>query len=176
MRTKLRFDKFFIYSETKCFRADFGDRINVITGKNTSGKSTLLQSLLYTIGINDVRHNLYEILKEGVIFRLDCTLTVNDDERRVVFIRDNSILVIKDGSKTLRFNGIDSDSSVEHIKLKDYLRKLLGFDLILESKGELKDAPIETMFLPYYISQSVGWVYLRKSFSNLDYYKNFKIT
>ncbi|TFH84664.1 hypothetical protein EQG41_21230, partial [Billgrantia azerbaijanica] len=31
-----------------------------------------------------------------------------------------------------------------------------------------------SMFLPYYISQSVGWVYLRESFSNLQYYKGFK--
>ena len=30
------------------------------------------------------------------------------------------------------------------------------------------------MFLPYYVSQDVGWVYLRKSFSNLEFYKNFK--
>ena len=33
---------------------------------------------------------------------------------------------------------------------------------------------METMFLPYYVSQDVGWVYLRKSFSNLNFYKNFK--
>ncbi|MEL7615195.1 hypothetical protein AAGW18_22065 [Vreelandella titanicae] len=33
---------------------------------------------------------------------------------------------------------------------------------------------MEVMLLPYYISQSVGWVYLRESFSGLNFYKNFK--
>ena len=35
-------------------------------------------------------------------------------------------------------------------------------------------ASIETMFLPYYIAQPTGWVYLRKSFGGLEFYKNFK--
>ncbi|HFG2069633.1 TPA: hypothetical protein ACGF3O_003237, partial [Vibrio cholerae] len=38
----------------------------------------------------------------------------------------------------------------------------------------MKPASLEVMFLPYYVSQSVGWVYLRSSFSNLNFYKNFK--
>jgi len=50
----------------------------------------------------------------------------------------------------------------------------LNFDLLLETKSGISKAPIETIFLPYYVSQDVGWVYLRKSFSNLDFYKNFK--
>lgn len=45
---------------------------------------------------------------------------------------------------------------------------------MLETKTGISKAPIETIFLPYYVSQDVGWVYLRKSFSNLDFYKNFK--
>lgn len=45
---------------------------------------------------------------------------------------------------------------------------------MLEGKNDYKEAPIETIFLPYYISQSVGWVYLRKSFGNLDFFRNFK--
>jgi len=66
------------------------------------------------------------------------------------------------------------DNRVEHVKLKDYIRELFNFNLMLEQKGELKSAPLESMFLPYYISQSVGWVYVRESFSNLNYYKGFK--
>ena len=46
--------------------------------------------------------------------------------------------------------------------------------MALESKENLKEAPLEVMLLPYYISQSVGWVYLRESFSGLNFYKNFK--
>ncbi|MDM4468306.1 hypothetical protein [Klebsiella michiganensis] len=56
------------------------------------------------------------------------------------------------------------------------LSQLFDFNMLLEQKGELKKASIECMFLPYYISQSVGWVYLRESFSNLGFYKDFKDT
>lgn len=174
MKTQLFFDKFLIYSEVKCFFTSFSDGINVVTGKNTSGKSTMLQSILYAMGINDVKHNLHELLSENVIFRLDCRVDKGVESTKVSFIRDDSILTISAKGKIHRFNGINGDNSAEHIKLKKYLSRLFDFDLLLENKGDLKDAPIETMFLPYYISQSVGWVYLRKSFSNLDYFKNFK--
>lgn len=174
MKTKLIFDKFLVYSEEKCYVATFKDGINIIIGKNTSGKSTLLQSLLYSMGINDVKQNLYELSKEKVVFRLDSKILKENEVVNVTFIRDDSLLIIREGNKQLRFNGINGDSSVEHIKMKEYLSELFGFDLLLESKGELKKAPLETMYLPYYISQAVGWVYLQKSFSNLEYYKNFR--
>lgn len=174
MKTRVDFERLLVYSDEKCYATTFGNGINIIIGKNTSGKSTLLQSLLYTMGINDVRHNLYEILKENPIFRLDCKILKGKEENKITFIRDDSILIIRQGNRQLRFNGINSDNAVEHIKLKEYLTKLFEFDLLLESKGELKSAPLETMFLPYYISQAVGWVYLQKSFSNLEYYKNFR--
>lgn len=174
MQNKLKFNRFLVYSDDKCFTTEFGDKVNIVIGKNTSGKSTFLQSLLFTLGINDVKHNLQPLLNENVIFRLDCILKKNEVNTNITFVRDNSILIVKDGERIFRFNGIDGNSSEEHKKLKSYLRKRFDFDLILESKGELKEAPLETMFLPYYISQSVGWVYLQRSFSNLDYYKNFR--
>lgn len=176
MKKGLEFMSFFVYSEIaeKCFYTDFSSGMNVVVGRNTSGKSTLLQCLLYTIGINDNKNLLNDLLDENVTLRLDCKITGLDGQRTVTFVRDNSIIVIKDGYSKRRYNGIDGDSSVEHIELKRYISELFGFNLKLEHKGELKEAPIETMFLPYFVAQSVGWVYLRKSFSNLDYYKNFK--
>ncbi|RGX69300.1 hypothetical protein DXA68_24500, partial [Bacteroides stercorirosoris] len=45
---------------------------------------------------------------------------------------------------------------------------------MLLHNNEYKEASIETMFLPYYISQAVGWVSIRKTFDGLDFYKNFK--
>ncbi|MEZ8199310.1 hypothetical protein [Vibrio splendidus] len=94
---------------------------------------------------------------------------------RYSIVRENEIIYIKEPSgNVIRFYGVDSDNSAEHIKLKDYISAQFGFNLMLEQKGELKSAPLESMFLPYYISQSVGWVYVRESFSNLGYYKGFK--
>ncbi|MBF4269849.1 hypothetical protein EAY71_23590, partial [Vibrio anguillarum] len=89
-------------------------------------------------------------------------------------IREDETIYIKEPrGRTIIFYGIDSDNSAEHIKLKKYISSSLGFNLMLEQAGELKHAPLESMFLPYYVSQSVGWVYVRESFSNLNYFKGF---
>lgn len=177
MKTKLTINRLFVYSERekKYFYTEFDYNVNIIYGKNTSGKSTIFQSIIYVLGINDSSNYLREILEEDVFFRLDCIITKNEVNEKISFIREHETIFIKRQHKpVLRFNGINADNSAEHIKLKEYMDDLFGFSLKLESKNEYKHAPIETMILPYYISQSVGWVYIRKSFSNLDFYKNFK--
>lgn len=159
----------------KCFFTEFHEKFNIIKGKNTSGKSTLIQSIIYTFGINDGKEKLNEILQNKLIFRLD--LLFNEDE--ITLIRDNSsfytFISDKNGIKKIkRFDGINADNSNEHVKLKEYISEIFSFNLYLESKGNLVKSPLEVMWLPSYISQSVGWVYLRESFSNLNYYKDFK--
>lgn len=145
--------------------------MNIIGGRNTAGKSTLLQSLIYVFGVNDVKQNLEEILNYDPIFRLD--FSINDKEYKI--IRDfNSIYVVDYNDRVESFNGVNADNSIAHIKLKDHISKLFNFSLMLEQKGEIKEASLESAFLPYYVSQSVGWVYLRESFSNLGFYKGFK--
>lgn len=171
------FNRLFVYSESDglCFNEEFSHGVNIISGRNTSGKSSLIQSLLYTFGINDVREMLDEILSYKPTFRIDFTKTSDGVEERYSIVRDSRSIYVKEpNGKVIPFHGIDADNSVEHVRLKDYIRSLVGFSLVLEQKGELKSAPLESMFLPYYISQSVGWVYLRESFSNLQYYKGFK--
>lgn len=177
MKTTVQFNSFFGYSETtnKYFYTSFHPFVNIVQGPNTSGKSTFFQLMLFVFGINDNNEQLSEVLKEDAFFRLDCTMRRGDTLDNLTFIRDSGTLVIKFGFKPiLRFNGINANQSAEHIKLKHTLHELFGFDLHLESKGEYKAAPIEALFLPYYIAQSVGWVYLRKSFSALDFYRNLK--
>lgn len=159
----------------KCFFTEFHEKFNIIKGKNTSGKSTLIQSIIYTFGINDGKEKLNELLQNKLIFRLD--LLFNEDE--ITLIRDNSSFYIfissKNGVKKIkRFDGINADNSNEHVKLKEYISEIFNFNLYLESKGNLVKSPLEVMWLPSYISQAVGWVYLRESFSNLNYYKDFK--
>ena len=177
MNTTITFNRLFVSSElhNSCFSKEFSPSVNIVSGRNTSGKSSLIQSLLYAFGVNDVRENLDEILSYQPTFRVDLTKKTGDLEESYIIVRDSKSIYVKEPSgKIVPFHGIDADNSVEHVRLKDYIRDLVGFSLILEQKGELKPAPLESMFLPYYISQSVGWVYLRESFSNLQYYKGFK--
>lgn len=177
MNTIITFNRLFVSSELHnvCFYDEFSSNANIISGRNTSGKSSLIQSLLFAFGVNDVAENLHEILDYQPTFRVDFTKTVDGIDEIYTIIREPKSIYIKEpNGKVVPFHGIDADNSVEHVKLKDYIRDLIGFSLYLEQKGELKSAPLESMFLPYYISQPVGWVYLRESFSNLQYYKGFK--
>jgi len=177
MSVTITFNRLFVSSGSHnlCFFDEFSPGVNIISGRNTSGKSSLLQSLLFSFGINDVRENLAEILSYNPTFRVDFTKSVDGFKEEYIIIRESKSIYIREPEgKVVPFHGIDADNSVEHVKLKDYIRNLVGFTLLLEQKGELKSAPLESMFLPYYISQSVGWVYLRESFSNLQYYKGFK--
>jgi len=177
MNNILKYKSFFAYSEktNKSFFTEFKSSINIIYGRNTSGKSTLIQAILYTFGINDVKNELNDILEEeSPIFRLDCELYSNNITINLTLIRDDETIYIQQDNKAIKtFLGIGGNGS-EHSKLKLFLHELFGFNLQLQQKDTIVKASIETIFLPYYISQSTGWVYLRKSFSGLEYYKNFK--
>ncbi|WP_273492646.1 hypothetical protein, partial [Butyricimonas sp. An62] len=59
-------------------------------------------------------------------------------------------------------------------KLKKYISELFYFRLKLNSKGNEVEAPLEAMFLPYYVAQDYGWILPLKSFKNFEYYKGFK--
>lgn len=177
MGKTLIINRLFAYSEknNKGFNEDFCEGLNIIRGKNTSGKSTIFQSILYTFGINDVKAQLSEILDEDVIFRVDCQLHSKNTIDKLILIRDKDSLYLKlNQSPTKIFLGISGDNSTEHINLKQYINEIFDFKLHLESGGNVSLSPIEVSFLPYYISQTLGWIYLRKSFSSLDFYKNFK--
>lgn len=178
MKTYLTLKNIFIHSElnNKSFNTSFGDKLNVIYGANTSGKSTLIQLILFTFGINDNKTKLSKILSENIFSRLDIEVKTGNNIKQYVFIRKDESLYVKDviSNKIEVYYGISGNNSVEHFKLKEFINSLFDFDLLLETKNGISKAPIETIFLPYYVSQDVGWVYLRKSFSNLEFYKNFK--
>ena len=157
MKSNLIIKKLFVYSEKnkKFFYTEFSDGVNIIYGKNTAGKSTVFQSIYYALGINDNNQYLKEILSEEVIVRLDFILFKRNNVLNMTFIRDDDTLLILENNKVKKvFTGINSNSSREHIKLKEYMHELFDFTLKLEKKREYNSAPIETIFLPYYISQS----------------------
>ena len=167
----------FVYSpsDEKGFHTDFSDSVNIVHGRNTSGKSTLIQSIIYAMGINDSKEHLSDINSDGVFFRLDCALENNNEHYSLIFVRSDDTLVLKKGSEPpIRFDGINSNNSFEHGRYKDFLSKLIDFDMVLQRQSELISAPLEAALLPYYVSQSVGWVYIRESIGDYRFYKDFK--
>ncbi len=166
-----------VYSQNDVtgFYTDFSETVNIVHGRNTSGKSTLIQSVIYTMGINDSKENLSDINNDDVFFRLDCVLKDHKESCNLVFVRSGDTLVLKKGSEPpVRFDGINSNNSFEYGRYKDIFSKLIGFDLVLQKQSELVSAPLEAALLPYYVSQSVGWVYIRESIGDYRFYKDFK--
>jgi AAA15 family ATPase/GTPase len=96
MKTKLTINKLFAYSErnNKYFYTEFDDSVNIIYGKNTSGKSTIFQAIMYTLGINDNNQYLREILEEDIFFRIDCRITKSKIDENIIFIRDDETIFI----------------------------------------------------------------------------------
>lgn len=176
--TNLILKSLLVYSpnDEKGFYTDFSESVNIVHGRNTSGKSTLIQSVIYAMGINDSKDHLSDINNDGVFFRLDCVLKDNKEYCDLVFVRSDDTLVLKKGSEPpIRFDGINSNNSFEYGRYKDIFSKLIGFDLVLQKQSELIGAPLEAALLPYYVSQSVGWVYIRESIGDYRFYKDFKI-
>ncbi len=177
MKKTILYKNFFAFSskKKKAFFTHFDSKFNIIHGKNTSGKSTLIESILYTFGINDERRKLDEVLKEEVTFRLEFIIyNKNGGFDEFIVIRDDGIIFVKFNGEIKKFIGIDGNNSVEHKKLKEFWSEVFGFNLFLEMDGGYKKAPIEALFLPFYVAQDVGWVYRHKSFRGLDFIKNFK--
>ncbi|MER2908426.1 hypothetical protein [Morganella morganii] len=162
-------------SSGKFFSTDFGDSVNIIHGRNTSGKSTLMQSILYSMGVNDSKENLTDIINENVIFRLECEVKKIEKSEKVTFVRSDDTLIVRiSDALPERFDGINGNNSFEYGKYKELFNILFDFKLKLLQQTNFVSAPIEAAFLPYYISQSVGWVYLRESVGDYRFYKDFK--
>lgn len=177
MRTIVKYTRFLIFTQdaTKSYLAEFTDGINIIYGANTSGKSSVIQSINYTFGINDEKYKLKDILAEKPIFRIDFSISRDREIQTCTIIRDDDFIYIKiNDNPVVKFEGISGNNSAEHTKLKKYISELFGFRLRLNSKGNEVEAPIEAMFLPYYVAQDYGWILPLKSFKNFDYYKGFK--
>jgi hypothetical protein len=175
--SKLIFKSLLVYSPDfdKGFYTEFSDSVNIVHGRNTSGKSTLIQSIIYAMGVNDSKDNLNDINKANVFFRLDCELHDGLNSSRLVFVRSDDTLVLKKGAECpVRFDGINSNNSYEYDRYKKAFSEIIGFSLALQKQSELVSAPLEAAFLPYYISQSVGWVYIRESIGEYRFYKDFK--
>lgn len=178
MQTRIEFNSLLVYSpdSKEYFYTEFGNWLNIVHWKNTSWKTTLIQSILYTLWINDSKESLSEIIDLWSIFRLNITIIKNSTQPiKLAFIRENQNLIIKEeGKPKIVFTWINWDNSEEHKKLKIFLHNIFNFSLNLETKNGYIPAPIETILLPYYIAQSTWWVYIGKSFSNLEFYRNFK--
>lgn len=172
----VRYKSILVYTpEKKGFFYDLNNPLLIVHGANTSGKSTLIQTILYIFGINEMNKYMESIYSAMDTLRLDIEIIDEGNITPVILIRRGGSIKIKNnGDPIVEFNDISTNNSSEHARLKQYLRTLFCYELKLFSIDSYKDASIETCFLPYYIPQSVGWVSIRKAFDGIEYYKNFR--
>jgi len=92
----VKFERLLVFSESckKSFYTEFGAGVNIVKGKNTSGKSTLIQSLIYLLGINDGGDKLREILDYDSIFRLDLKKIEDSVSVDITFVREAGVFYI----------------------------------------------------------------------------------
>ncbi|MCK5893484.1 MAG: AAA family ATPase [Endozoicomonadaceae bacterium] len=85
-------------SDEKGFYTEFSESVNIVHGRNTSGKSTLVQSVIYAMGINDSKENSDDINGDGTFFRLDCELVEDERICKLIFVRSDDTLVLQKGN------------------------------------------------------------------------------
>lgn len=133
----------------------FNDGINIITSSdNQVGKSTIIKSLYYCLG-GEVFFSSRLDIKNKIVF-----LEVEIENNVFVFIRQSSYIVVKTNDNLYKFSSAT--------QLAEFLSGILGFKVMLESKGgEFITAPPVFFYLPYYIDQDYGWTPELISFNNL---------
>lgn len=169
--TGLVFKKLWILSKLeKAGRAlELKPGLNLLTGENDVGKSTLIKSLYHSIGadVPQMDNTLWK--KAHAIYCSNFVL--NGMEYYIV--RDGKHFGVFDANKKLisRHSGIVSDSGIAH-----FLCPKLGFEIELQRNQSttLGLAGPAFFFLPFYIDQDNGWSTSWSSFTGLQQFSSYR--
>jgi len=143
--------------------------INLLTGENDVGKSTLIKSLYHAIGANVPQMDNSRWKRATPIY---CArIQINHEEYTIV--RDGKYFGVFDHDKHLvsRHQGITTDGGIAQ-----FLCDKLNFRIELERSADSKLglAGPAFYFLPFYIDQDVGWTSSWSSFSGLQQFRNYR--
>jgi energy-coupling factor transporter ATP-binding protein EcfA2 len=150
-------------------REKFGPTINLLTGENDVGKSTLIKCLSHTLGADTP--GLQNARWKGArpIYCLRFAL----DGAEFSVLRDEKYFGVFDASDQLlgRFVGISGDRGIAH-----FLNPLLNFRIELEraDDGQLGLAGPAFYFLPFYVDQDEGWAKSWASFNGLQQFSSYR--
>ncbi|MFT5509185.1 MAG: energy-coupling factor transporter ATP-binding protein EcfA2 [Hyphomicrobiaceae bacterium] len=155
--------------EKAAIKVSFDPRLNLLTGENDVGKSTLIKSLYHALGADIPRLQNTRWKKAKPIYCL--TFTIGGAEYTVV--RDEKYFGVFDAAKTLigRFTGIGGEAGIAQ-----FINSRLGFRVELEKKedSQLGAAGPAFYFLPFYVDQDEGWTSSWASFLGLAQFKTYR--
>lgn len=151
-------------------RIDFLPGLNIILGKNKTGKSSLIKSIFYTMGCK--------------VFFEDSWLKIID-ELHLEFSFDNKNYILKRISNTENYTLLDLQTSkivFQTIDYKTFCKKffeLFDINFYLNEKKSKKEIPVPpaAIFNFNYIDQDRGWnLDLANNFYNLSYIQDVNRT
>lgn len=156
-------------AEKKARKVSFEPKINLLTGENNVGKSTLLKSLYYTLGADTPQLQNSRWKKSRPIYCLRISLK----GREYYVLRDEKYFGVFDAKKNLisRHTGISTETGIAH-----FINPLLNFRIELERKDDSQLGPAGPAFyfLPFYVDQDEGWTTSWASFNGLPQFREYR--
>lgn len=150
--------------EMSAIKLSFHHKTNLITGNNHVGKSSILKTILWTLGAEPF---LAKSWKELDIFS-KLTIAVGKNNYHVLRNGQRIALFTEQGRIIKRFTNISTD-------LTGYFSRLFNFRLhLVDRSNRLALPPPAFMLLPFYIDQDHGWHAIYESFNKLKQFKDYK--
>ena len=155
----------------KAFNQTFKRNINLIVGVKDSGKTTLVRSMLYTLGC-DVKGFDFIDKYPSNIYIID----FNIDDDKFILIRKR----IKDGRGRNFFkiikNNIEIFTFFDTSNYKEFLNKIMKIEVVTRGKDKTETTLYPNhIFLPFYTDQDNSWQnYLSGTFNGIVFIDNYK--
>ncbi len=152
------------YESQKANKFNFGDHTNlIISATNTTGKSSILKSLYYALGVS-----LKSIPDKWDIDNYIFQIIVKIDEVEYTIERHNKIMSVKDNGEVIIFKDFKEYST--------WLQNVLKMNLTLVNSrnDNFSHAYASAIFAPIYIDQDSSWdgVLYKNTFNDLGQYKS----
>ena len=167
----LVFKKLWILSkaEKSAFEMTFDHGVNLLTGENDVGKSTLMKSLYHCLGADTPQINNSVWKRAHPIY----CVRFEVDRAEYYVVRDEKYFGVFDSRKLLISRHV---SVTGRNGFASFINKILSFDIELERQadGRLGVAGPSFYFLPFYIDQDEGWGTSWSSFVGLQQFSSYR--
>lgn len=153
------------HREKRAREVKFHPQINVIKGKNDTGKSSLIKSILLAFGAEP--HNIHHRWKETDV-NLLLNFEIDGIEYSIYRYRNSFALFDKEHALLGKYRSITND-------LAPALGELFNFKLrLIDWNNNSLIPPPAYLLLPFYIDQDKGWVSTWNSFQRLGQFPRWK--
>jgi hypothetical protein len=156
-------------AEKAAVNLTFVPTVNLLTGENDVGKSTLIKSLYHTLGADVPQLQNSRWKRARPIYCVKVAMAGSE----YTIIRDEKYFGVFDTDRKLvgRYTGISGENGIAR-----FINPKLGFRIELERAADsgLGPAGPAFYFLPFYVDQDEGWNRSWASFLGLPQFKDYR--